>query len=157
MATVPRAWRLMLATAVAALAACDADTPEPSGALDPRAAASGGGDPAAWYVAPEQNLQESSTAFTALVTRVACNNGVTGEVLPPEVRLTPTEVIVTFQVAAAKDQEFAPCQGNDKVPYDVELGEPVNGRSLVDGLCLSADRAVARSIFCAPDATRSPR
>ncbi|MGA5303215.1 hypothetical protein ACPCHT_25025 [Nucisporomicrobium flavum] len=166
MATLPRSWTAVLAvgTAVALVAAaCEADTvpPKAKASMTPHsqavasARASGSGDPAVWYVAPQQNLQESSTAFTALVHRVACNSGVTGDVLKPEIRMTETEVVVTFTVAP-KEREIAPCPGNDEVPYEVKLNEPLNGRSLVDGLCLSADRFLARSGYCTPSATRFP-
>ncbi|WP_148307878.1 hypothetical protein [Actinoplanes friuliensis] len=111
------------------------------------------GEPAAWYLAPGQNLQSSSRTFTALVSRVDCNNGITGEVLTPEVRSTGAKVIVAFTVAA-KQAEYGLCQGNNKVPYQVDLGEPWDDRTLVDGLCLTADKALARSIFCASGATR---
>ena len=106
-----------------------------------------------WHLAPQQSLQDSSTTFVALVSRVACNNGVTGEVLAPDVRMTGTEVIVTFTVAA-KPNEPAPCQGNDEVPYQVDLGEPLGGRALVDGVCRIGDRILAKAVFCASGATR---
>src|SRR5262245_26414387 len=45
------------------------------------------GAAAVWQLAPRQDLTGSATRFTALVTRIACNNGVTGEVFAPGVRV----------------------------------------------------------------------
>src|SRR3954468_21029113 len=39
------------------------------------------GDPAVWVLRPGEDLQRSSTRFTAVVWRLDCNDGVTGQVL----------------------------------------------------------------------------
>ncbi|MEU4420783.1 hypothetical protein AB0F81_09160 [Actinoplanes sp. NPDC024001] len=96
-------------------------------------------------------MQRSSTTFTALVSRLGCNSGVTGEVLAPRIEPRRSEVVVTFSVAAKPPGEVASCQGNDQVPYEVDLGEPLNGRPLVDGQCRGP---AAGTSFCEPDATR---
>lgn len=112
----------------------------------------GGGDAAVWELAPDQRLQPSSTTFTALVSRLGCSSGVTGEVLAPEIRLTESEVVVIFSVAPLEARSGT-CQGNDQVPYQVELGEPLGDRALVDGECLPG-REAATTSFCMPDSVR---
>ncbi|MEV6813048.1 hypothetical protein [Micromonospora sp. NPDC051296] len=113
---------------------------------------SGHGDAAVWFLGPGQSLQESSTTFTALVSRLACNSGVTGQVLAPEIRMSDSEVVVTFLVAP-KQPGPATCPTNDQVSYEVDLGEPLRGRTLVDGQCLSG-REAATTSFCTPASAR---
>jgi hypothetical protein len=145
-----------------ATAACDAGTvpppPPSSGTAGTRPSASAGagavGDDAAWYLDPQHSLQESSTTFTALVVRVGCNNGVTGEVLPPDIRADERRIVVTFSVAP-RQTGAARCQGNNQVPYQVDLGEPLRDRILVDGRCLPpGGEKYAKSVYCEPDSTR---
>ena len=112
-----------------------------------------GGDRAvaSWELAPGQSLGPESTTFTALVTRVSCNNGVTGSVNEPGLGIGDDAVVVTFTVSPGRP-ESASCPGNDAVPYVVTLPEPLGTRSLVDGACESAD--VADSATCASGAVR---
>ena len=125
-------------------------------ASEPRDTAPAGpgaaGDAAVWVTGPDQDLDPSSTGFTALVSRLGCNSGVTGEVLSPDIRVTEAEVVVTFSVAPERSGA-ADCQGNDQVPYEVSLPEPLGERALVDGQCLEGGAAGTTS-FCQPDATR---
>lgn len=109
-------------------------------------------DAAVWVLGPDQSLQRSSTKFTALVSRLGCNNGVTGQVLAPEIHTSEAEVVVTFFVAP-KQRGAAACQSNNQVSYDVDLDAPLQGRALVDGQCLPGEEA-ATTAFCVPDATR---
>src|SRR3954454_7464694 len=64
-----------------------------------------------------EGLQGSSTKFTALVSRLGCHGGVTGQVLRPEIHRTESEVVVTFRVAL-KRSRAASCPGNDQVAYE---------------------------------------
>ena len=107
---------------------------------------------AVWVLGPGQSLQRSSTKFTALVSRLGCNGGVTGQVLPPDVHMGDSEIVVTFFVAP-KQPDLATCPANDQIPYDIDLGRPLAGRALVDGHCLPGREAAATS-FCTPDAIR---
>lgn len=139
---------MVLTTALTMTAACDSTTePVPGvspGALSASVGASatpaGPGDPADWRLGPNQDVQPSTTKFTALVTRLHCNNGVTGDVHAPTIKTTATEIVVTFTVAA-RTPGAAQCQGNEEVAYDVDLGEPLQGRSIIDGECLLGRRA----------------
>jgi hypothetical protein len=66
--------------------------------------------------------------------------------------MSESEVVVTFSVAP-KQPGPAECQDNDQVPYEVDLGEPLRARALVDGQCLPGGEAATTSM-CARGATR---
>lgn len=110
------------------------------------------GDAAVWVLGPRTVMKSSSTTFTALVSRLACNNGVTGQVLAPEITVDESAVVVTFSVAR-KVPGAASCPSNRPVAYEVDLAEPVLDRELVDGQCLSGGEAATTS-FCLPESTR---
>jgi hypothetical protein len=100
---------------------------------------------ATWYLAPSQSLDSGAMRFTALVSRLGCNSGVTGTVNPPEVRMTADKFVITFTVSPGPPQSVN-CQGNTGVPYLVELPEPLGARALVDGACDAAE--AGRTAFC---------
>jgi len=104
------------------------------------------GDAAVWTTDPDALPSSSASTFTALVSRLGCNSGVTGEVMRPGVVLSDTEVVITFTVEAA-DPRAGDCQGNDAVPYVVDLGQVIGDRALVDGRCRPKGAAVGTS-FC---------
>jgi hypothetical protein len=151
---------LVWTSVAAVLPACaDATGPSPTGPggtsqieASPSATTNARGDAAVWFLKPDQSLQRSSTKFTALVSRLGCNGGVTGQVLAPEIHMTESEVVVTF-VVAAKQPSSAACPTNDQISYEVDLGEALQGRALVDGQCLPG-REGATTSFCTPDFTR---
>jgi len=91
------------------------------------------GDAATWSTDPSALPSPTASTFTALVTRLGCSGGVTGRVLRPGIELTATEAVVTFTVEAQTGA--SPCPGNDAVPYEVDLGQPLGDRALVDGGC----------------------
>lgn len=66
--------------------------------------------------------------------------------------MSESEVVVTFSVAP-KQPGAAACPGNDQVSYEVDLGEPLRDRALVDGQCLPGAEAATTS-FCATGPTR---
>jgi hypothetical protein len=90
------------------------------------------GDPTTWRVDGNE-VTSASTSVTVLATRIACNDGVTGELLEPQVRYTMTAVVIT--VDAEPSPGMHTCPGNDVVPVTVELGSPIGDRTLVDGWC----------------------
>lgn len=92
------------------------------------------GDDAVWRVDPAMPPAEDATSFGALVSRVSCNSGVTGEVLRPGVRFEDARVVVEFTVA--HDADGGTCPLNDEVPFVVELGRPLGRRTIVDAACL---------------------
>jgi hypothetical protein len=107
---------------------------------------------ATWTVAPNQEIDASTSELRLLVSRLGCNSGVTGEVQKPDVRVDDEQVVLTFAVEP-DEPSSATCQGNDQVPYDVVLPEPLGDRSLVDGQCVSNGEASDTS-FRQPNGVR---
>ena len=107
--------------------------------------------PATWTVRTGETVGPDTTTFTAMVRRLGCNNGVTGEVPEPEVTLAGEKVVVTFSVKPIETD--ASCPDNDEVPYEVVLPEPLGDRRLVDGQC-DSDSVASRTPFCRSDGVR---
>jgi hypothetical protein len=141
-------------------AGCEARTepstarPSTAPATTANASATAGvsGDPATWRLMFGQDPQKSSTKFTALVTRLACNGGVTGQVLAPTIAKSESQIVVTFTVAA-QEPGAKPCNGNDEVSFEVDLGEPIQDRPIIDGQCLPAKKGKT-PFYCSPDPIR---
>jgi hypothetical protein len=149
-----RAYVLLWTSLAAALTSACAAAPEPLASGSPATAkaelstsakGSARDDTAVWFLKEDQILQASSTRFTALVLRSGCNGGVTGQVLAPQIRFSDSEVVVTFTVASDQPPG-GDCQMNDLVPYEVDLGELLQGRTLVDGECLPGGEAAATAL-----------
>ncbi len=73
------------------------------------------GEPAVWFISSHDNVTSASRSFTAYVTRLACNGGVTGAVLRPTIDERDTRIVVTFTVKPSPGAHT--CQGNDRVPW----------------------------------------
>lgn len=112
---------------------------------------SDGGDPALWVLGEEQ-VTGQTQQFVALVSRVGCSGGVTGEVLQPRVSRSDDAVTVRIDVVPLDDGLPRLCPGNDLVPVMVDLGEPIGDRRLVDGVC--SDGAASGMQACAEGGTR---
>ncbi|HEY6533272.1 MAG TPA: hypothetical protein VIY72_13265 [Acidimicrobiales bacterium] len=84
-------------------------------------------------------ITRDSTGFVAAVARGECAGGQSGDVGPAIVELSSTEVRVTF-----RPPEFPPanrtCPANTPTLAQVDLGEPIGDRVLVDGGCLEGGR-----------------
>ena len=91
------------------------------------------GDVAFWETDPSQPPEANARSFTALVRRLGCASGVTGDVLQPRVVESEREVVVTFTVAPQSDGGLCPM--NKAVPYSVKLAAALGARSLRDGTC----------------------
>lgn len=111
------------------------------------------GDVAVWKLESATDVMPSSTTFTALVNRLGCSGGRTGEVLEPIIEVGETDIVVTFFVAPLDSDLEQECPGNDEVPYEVRLDEPIGQRQLLDGSCRSGGEAASTS-FCAAGAAR---
>ena len=112
----------------------------------------GQGEPAVWFISPDDDVTSASRSFTAYVTRLGCNGGVTGAVLQPTIDRSDTRIVVTFTVKPAPPSRGT-CQGNDRVPIVVDLGEAIGERQLVDGACRSGG-AAATTAFCVDGSVR---
>ena len=108
-------------------------------------AVDGPGDDAVWTVQPGHQVGPESTTFTAMVRRLGCNNGITGDVQESSVRVEEEAVVVTFYVEP--NPRDASCPANDEIPVSVELPEPLGDRKLLDGQC-SRDGQASGSAFC---------
>jgi hypothetical protein len=107
------------------------------------------GDPAVWTVKSRDDISSRSTSFTVQVSRLGCNDGVTGTVLQPIVRADETRVVVTFVVQRAEPGGHT-CQGNRPAPFVVDLGGPIGKRQLVDGACRAGSEA-STTAWCVVD------
>lgn len=145
----------MLGCCLVLAAACGQDG-EPSATTDTTSRSSSTtvladaeeGETAVWLLGSEGLPEADSPTFTALVSRLACSGGVTGEVLDPSIEVSADEVVVTFTVGPLPEGEGVyTCQGNTPVPYVVDLGEPLGARPIVDGACRSTE--AASTSFCA--------
>lgn len=112
------------------------------------------GDTAVWDVDAADPPTPSATSITAMVSRLGCSGGETGEVLAPVVSADAERVVLTFSVEPLPDDVDYTCPGNPAVPYVVELDEPLGDRELVDGACLSGD--AASTSHCSDGAVRWP-
>lgn len=111
------------------------------------------GDPASWTTDPAAPPTPDSSTFSALVTRLACNGGVTGRILRPGIVVTPTEIVVTFNAEALPTlgpNEGRTCPGNNAVRHEVQLDQPIGAHALVDGNCQPGKKA-ATTAFCDTD------
>jgi hypothetical protein len=102
-------------------------------------------------VGPDQTLDAQTSTFTADVTRLGCNDGVTGTVNDPNIDVTDDEVVVTFTVSPGPP-DIAGCPGNEEAPYQVQLPEPLGDRSMTDGACV--DGEARDTSFCLPSGVR---
>jgi hypothetical protein len=115
----------------------------PSPASEPEA-----GDGATWRIDPAAPPAPSDSSVSVLVTRLDCHGGGTGRVLRPGVVFDEAQVTVTFTVEAETSDGAFTCQGNDEVAQEVDLGQPLGDRALVDGSCLSGGAADGLESLC---------
>ncbi len=108
---------------------------------------------AIWTVSPQSSVSPESTSIDVLVTRLGCNDGVTGDVNAPDISVREDEIVVTFTVSPGPPMA-ANCQGNDEVAATIELPEPLGDRALVDGACSTAE--AASTVFCDTDVRVEP-
>jgi hypothetical protein len=137
-----------------AVAASSTTTPSTSVPTGPPPA-EGQAEAAVWFIKSNKDVTSASRTFTAYVSRLGCNGGVTGKVLQPTIQKSDTRIVVTFTVEAAPPG-FHTCQGNDRVPMLVDLGEALGDRQLVDGACRSGAEA-ATTAFCVDGSVRWSR
>ena len=111
------------------------------------------GDTAVWKLESADDVTASSETFTALVNRLGCSGGVTGEVFEPTIEVGETDIVVTFLVAPLDSELVQTCPSNDEVQYEVGLREPIGQRRVLDGSCRDGGEAALTS-FCTSGAAR---
>ena len=74
-------------------------------------------DPAAWDVAPHQELSPHSTGFTAVVTRTDCSSGKQGTPVAPVIDAGASTITITFRIAP--HISGGTCEGTAGVAYRV--------------------------------------
>lgn len=110
------------------------------------------GDAAVWRIDRNASLSPNASTLTVMVARLGCHGGETGQVLRPGVVKSESEVVITFTVEAA-GAGFFRCPSNDQVAYEVDPGEPLGERALLDGSCLAGGEAVTTTL-CENDGIR---
>lgn len=90
-------------------------------------------EPAVWKVDLARPPQREALSFTALVSRLGCEEA--GDVLVPQVIENPISVVVIFNVTSQASGSTGGCTVGAPVPYSVPLGTPLGGRTLFDGTC----------------------
>ena len=86
-------------------------------------------------------MAESSETFSALVNRLGCSGGLTGEAFEPAIEVGETDVIVTFYVAPLDGDLEQTCPGNNGVRHEMDHGVPIGQRHLVNGSCRDGGEA----------------
>lgn len=146
---------LLLAVALAA-SGCTASSPPSGGgpgASAPPSAVRETGDTATWQFAVPDTVDVETTALTLEVTRLGCSGGVTGDLLTPWIVYEDDRIVIQIDAEPLGDGAYD-CQGNDAVPVEVELEEPIGDRELVDGACLEGDATTTAA--CEGGAVRWP-
>lgn len=96
------------------------------------------GDVATWSLAPDELLDPKTTFLVVEVSRLGCASGITGTVLDPQIHYDETQVLLRTDVEKI-GQGAHDCQGNDAVPVEIHLGQPLGVRELVDAACLQGE------------------
>ena len=116
--------------------------PSPSTTSTEPESASGDGEAAVWVIRDAHSVSTESKEFTADVTGLGCNDGVTGTVLRPTIREDAAQIVVTFTVEPVSPGAHT-CPGNNFVPTVIKLQDPIGQRQLVDGACDPGGAAVS--------------
>ncbi len=107
---------------------------------------------AVWRSLTTEQIGPGTRSFTAQVSRLGCNNAVTGVVQAPVVLLSGTEVVITFSVDPPLAGDLT-CPLNNEVPIEIALDASLGDRALVDDTC-RADGEAKRTTFCRDGAER---
>ena len=132
-------FRLRLVTALSALVLVAGCGVEDSGAGSTVPALPAQvGDTATWELLDLGAVSPASQWLEVGVTRLDCAGGETGAVLEPQVSVEAERIVIRTDVEKLPDGNYD-CSGNDVVPVEVHLGQPVGSRDLVDAACLDSD------------------
>lgn len=109
------------------------------------------GDTATWELLDPAGVNPTSQWLQVDVTRLNCSGGETGEVLEPQASYDDERIVIRTDVEKLPDGNYD-CQGNDVVPAEVHLDQPIGSRDLVDAACLEGE--AAETAACAESAVR---
>lgn len=113
------------------------------------------GATAVWETSPSSPPGAGQATFVAMVSRLGCSGGRTGQVLSPVVVEEAEQVVVTFTVEPLPSEDGDhTCQGNPPVRHVVTLSRALGDRLLLDGACLSGEASTTS--FCTSGAVRWP-
>lgn len=88
---------------------------------------------AAWELSNPDSIRPEDDNLEIGVSRLGCANGETGEII--DIDVDPGEDRVVIEATVEAREGAADCPANEVVPIDVELGDPIGDRELVDGVC----------------------
>ncbi|MEV7646836.1 hypothetical protein [Arthrobacter sp. NPDC089319] len=125
--------------AVVVLSGCGAP------AASERSAGASEGSTGVWELLDAAEVGPASISLRLGVTRLECAGGETGTVLEPDVQFERDRIVIRTDVEPLTGDTYD-CQGNNTVPVNVELSEPVGNRDLVDAACLGGD--AVGTVFC---------
>lgn len=106
---------------------------------------------ATWELLDAETVGPDSTKLTVGVTQLGCSNGKTGQLLEPVVSIGEDDMVIRVDAQPLGEGGFN-CPGNDVVPVEVTLLEPLGDRKLVDAACLAGE--ALRTASCATGAVR---
>lgn len=104
---------------------------------------------ASWHIPSTDSPSDNATHFTASVMSVQCGGG---PIITTQVSPEADRIIVTL--AQEPPPGVQTCVGLPPEPYVVEIGEPIDGRKLIDGSCLQTPAASGG--LCDADGVRWP-
>ncbi|MEH3076702.1 MAG: hypothetical protein PGN11_08455 [Quadrisphaera sp.] len=84
-----------------------------------------------WSLPLNARVDPASTSVTILVEEQGCSSGQVPSIAKPQVELGATSVTIAVRTRerVALTQS---CQSNPGTPYEVDLGEPLGDRALID-------------------------
>lgn len=106
---------------------------------------------AQWALIDPAVVNASSTSLELGVMGLACASGKTGDVTATHVELVDGQIAIGIALEPQEGEEQT-CEGNETVPYTLELGEPVGDRVLIDASCL--DGAAQQAPNCSDGGIR---
>lgn len=110
------------------------------------------GTQATWAVADPAVVKPSDRAVHIQVERVDCASGKTGKIVGADVDYQDEQIAIAVNLEPIEGAQT--CQGNEQVPYTVELNEPIGQRKLVDAAC--AAKPASGTVRCGDAMRWSP-
>jgi len=84
-----------------------------------------------WSLPVDSHVDPASTSVTILVQEQGCSSGQVPSIAKPQVELGATSVTIAVRTRERLALTQS-CQSNPGEPYEVDLGEPLGDRALID-------------------------